>query len=66
MSTTAFIQYKGTDICLDFHCECGASGHFDGEFAYALKCHACGKSFAMPSTVTLVESDEYEPQDVLP
>jgi hypothetical protein len=45
-----FVQWKGTDVCLDFTCECGISGHFDGFFAHALRC-SCGAVWAMPSTV---------------
>lgn len=30
----AFIQWKGTDVCMDFHCECGVHMHFDGDFAF--------------------------------
>lgn len=43
-----FIQYKGTDICLDFNCECGAQPHFDGYFADVLKCPKCGAEWEMP------------------
>lgn len=46
-----FIQWKGTDVCFDFWCECGATGHFDGYFAYSLRCGTCGAVWAMPSTV---------------
>lgn len=46
-----FVQWKGTDACFDFGCECGANGHFDGFFAYSLRCGACGAVYAMPSTV---------------
>lgn len=44
----AFIQWKGTDVCMDFHCECGVMGHFDGSFAYVVKCGACGQEWEMP------------------
>ena len=31
----AYIQWKGTDVCLDVHCTCGAELlHYDGYFAY--------------------------------
>lgn len=50
---SAFIQWKGTDVCLDLHCRCGAHSHFDGYFAYALRCPACGGVFDMPTTVEL-------------
>lgn len=46
-----FIQYKGTDICLDFTCTCGEHGHFDGYFAYVLKCK-CGLLWEMPCFIT--------------
>jgi hypothetical protein len=26
--TNAFLQWKNTDACFDFRCECGAKGHF--------------------------------------
>ena len=44
----AFIQWKGTDVCMDFHCECGAYCHFDGYFAYTVKCPHCGAVWEMP------------------
>lgn len=53
--THVFIQYKGTDICLDFRCECGAVGHFDGDFAYALRCAECGETWGMPHDIQLVK-----------
>ena len=46
--TSVFIQWKGTDVCLDFTCECGTEGHFDGYFAYVLECSGCGKLWEMP------------------
>lgn len=55
--THAFIQWKGTDVCLDFRCDCGAQGHFDGMFAYALTCGDCHKTFQLPHTVALIEQD---------
>jgi hypothetical protein len=58
-----FIQWKGTDVCFDFRCECGADAHFDGYFAYAIKCPLCGTIYEMPSTVTLlkVETSDHDP-----
>ena len=29
-----WIQWKGTDVCIDLHCECGSHGHVDGDFVY--------------------------------
>lgn len=47
----AFIQWKGTSVCLDFYCDCGTQGHFDGDFAYQLRCPACGTVWEMPWNV---------------
>lgn len=65
-----FIQYKGTDICLDFHCPCNDSGiplHFDGYFAYALKCPACGTLYEMPTTLSVkaVDPSKFERDSVV-
>jgi hypothetical protein len=56
----AFIQWKGTDVCLDFHCDCGFNGHYDGWFAYGLHCASCGKVWAMPHTVGLIADPDAE------
>jgi hypothetical protein len=48
-----FVQWKGTDVCLDFNCPCGYGGHFDGTFAYALRCGNCGQVYEMPHTFKL-------------
>ena len=44
----AFIHWKGTNVCMDFHCECGAFCHFDGDFAHAVMCPHCGAMWEMP------------------
>jgi hypothetical protein len=49
---TTFIQWKGTDLCMDFNCpKCGAHSHFDGDFAYAIECGNCNAQFRMPSEI---------------
>jgi hypothetical protein len=48
----AFIQWKGTDVCMDFHCACGEHCHFDGDFAYAVQCPHCATVWEMPCYVT--------------
>ena len=47
------VQWKGTDVCFDFYCECGRDSHFDGYGAYAVRCGHCGKKFDMPYTLHL-------------
>ena len=49
--SNVFIQWKGTSVCFDFYCDCGTDGHFDGYFAYEIKCRDCGAVYAMPSNV---------------
>jgi hypothetical protein len=49
----AFIQWKGTDACLDLYCTCGAQFHFDGYFAYELTCGNCGQTYALPNTLRI-------------
>ncbi len=58
-AATAFIQWKGTDVCLDFGCVCGWTGHLDAEFAYAVRCGGCGAVWQMPTTVALRLSPEH-------
>ena len=48
---SVFIQWKGTDVCMDFYCDCGAHGHFDGDFAYAVKCQHCSQVWEMPCQI---------------
>jgi hypothetical protein len=59
----AYIQWKGTDVCMDFHCECGACCHFDGAFAYTVKCPHCETVWEMPTSIyprkADVERDPY-------
>jgi hypothetical protein len=44
----AFVQWKGTDVCMDFRCDCGADCHFDGDFAYFVRCPKCLTVWQMP------------------
>lgn len=53
----AFIQWKGTDVCLDVYCPCGADVHFDGMFAYAVRCWSCQRVWSLPSMLILVEGE---------
>ena len=46
-----FIQWKGTDVCLDFICECGFHGHIDDSFVYYVECSKCGNVYQMGTQV---------------
>lgn len=53
--STAGLQWKGTDACLDIWCKCGARAHLDDEFVYFYKCAVCERVYAMGSTVRMYE-----------
>jgi len=52
---SAAVQWKGTNVCLDFHCSCGAQAHFDGYFCYAIQCAECGKIYAVHPEIKMIE-----------
>lgn len=55
-----WIQWKGTQVCMDVHCRCGHHGHIDEEFAYFYRCPGCAGVFAIGATVHLYKmSDAY-------
>ena len=50
-----WIQWKGTDVCMDVHCPCGAHGHIDARFAYKIQCAVCKRVFSVGQCVHLYE-----------
>lgn len=50
-----WIQWKGTDVCMDVRCKCGHSSHIDGYFAYSVKCPVCGTCYACNGHIEFVE-----------
>jgi len=61
----ARIQWKGTEVCMDVYCDCGAQYHIDGEFCFFVKCPKCGRTFAVAPGVPLVEVPN-DDADLLP
>lgn len=57
--TGVYVQWKGSDVCIDFRCLCGEKGHFDGLFAYALRCAACARIWEMPTQFALRENPDF-------
>ena len=49
-----WIQWKGTDVCVDLHCKCGHHGHYDGDFLYFYQCPACGTKYAVGQNIKLI------------
>lgn len=52
-----FIQWKGTDICLDWYCDCGELNHEDGDFCYEVECPKCGAVYALGTKISLRKLD---------
>ena len=59
-----WIQWKGTEICIDLYCECGHHGHYDGEFFYNYECPACHKKYAVGQNVKLIPLTQDQIQHV--
>lgn len=59
-----FIQWKGTNVCIDVFCECGHHGHFDGMFFYFFECSKCGKRYKVGANIKLIPLTENESKEV--
>jgi transcription initiation factor IIE alpha subunit len=60
-----FIQWKGTDVCIDIYCpSCKHHSHYDGWFLYYFKCPKCGTMYEMGTEVSMTEMEE-EPESCL-
>lgn len=57
-----WIQWKGTDVCMDIHCRCGAFSHIDDSFAYHVKCPICGTVYFCNGHIEFIEL-EVEPDN---
>jgi len=62
---TAFIQWKGTEACLDWGCPCRPeeewyTAHFDGFFADVLRCPHCGRVYTLPSHLPMTLTTDPE------
>lgn len=59
----AFIQWKGTVVCMDFYCLCGEQFHIDDMFAYAVQCPHCERRYEMSSMIEAREIPKDEQWD---
>jgi hypothetical protein len=48
-----WVQWKGTDACVDLHCPCGTQWHEDGEFLYKVRCPGCSTEWFLNGHITL-------------
>ena len=58
-----WIQWKGTDVCMDVRCKCGETTHLDADFAYLIQCGACGRMYWPNSHVSLLELEGEDRKD---
>lgn len=49
-----WIQWKGTNVCMDIHCKCGAHLHADCDFLYNVKCLMCATVYMVNGHVELI------------
>lgn len=50
-----WVQWKGTDVCMDVHCACGYLGHVDADFAYNVECPSCHRIYRCNGHIELIE-----------
>lgn len=53
-----WIQWKGTEVCMDVHCVCGEVSHVDSGFCYHVECHNCGRVYFCNGHIELIEINE--------
>jgi hypothetical protein len=49
----AWIQWKGTDVCMYVHCLCGELTHIDADFTYHIECAKCGQVYECDGHIKL-------------
>lgn len=59
--TDLYINWKDTDLCGNFRCECGSEFHIDAYFVFAVECSACGVIWKTPGTVELEKVEGARP-----
>ncbi|HUV65936.1 MAG TPA: hypothetical protein VMW24_18725 [Sedimentisphaerales bacterium] len=52
---SAWVQWKGTNVCADVNCSCGNSWHIDGDFYYFVQCPECQRVYEMNGNIELIE-----------
>lgn len=63
---STFIQWKGTNVCMDLRCFCGHTNHYDQQFLYFAQCHKCKTVFELGTEVSLrvASPDQFDGCDV--
>lgn len=52
---STYIQWKGTDVCMDWYCENGHHNHIDGYSYYEVVCEFCQKEYKLGDSVSLYQ-----------
>jgi len=60
-----WIQWKGTDVCMDFHCVCGEHTHLDCDFTYLIQCGACKRVYWPNAHIQMTELTGDDLKDAL-
>lgn len=60
-----WVQWKGTDVCMDVYCKCGYHSHIDAMFAYNIKCPKCGTVYSANGHVEFIELEREPAQCVV-
>lgn len=53
-----WIQWKGTNVCMDMYCVCGYHSHIHASFAYTVQCPECKRVFSPNAYIELIELTE--------
>ena len=61
---SAWIQWQGTQVCMDIQCACGRMSHVDAEFCFHVKCPSCGATYECDPHITLHKLD-FEPEGTI-
>jgi len=54
----AFVQWKGTDACVDINCSCGELTHLDADMPFGVRCPYCKRVWKLGVYVSLLPADE--------
>lgn len=55
---SGWIQWKGTNVCMDIYCKCGYHSHIDADFAYHVQCPKCGTIYMCNGHIELIEIEQ--------
>lgn len=55
-----WIQWSGSNVCVDFYCSCGAMPHIDAKFRDYLRCIECNAFYYVNPHVEIIPLNERE------